>query len=119
MRRPSWRFRSIPAMPIVAGIRIPREQTLQLAAMLARAGFDRTSRVLLDAITNGHEFVALATDDREALLAVLDHPAKDELLALREVLFDELNWRRGYGRGPMRDTRSPYGRRPSRQAEGA
>ena len=109
----------MPAMPVVAGIRVPREHALELAAMLTRAGFDRTSRLLLDAITNGHEFVALATDDREAILAVLGHPAKDELLALREVLFDELNWRRGYGRGPMRDTRSPYGRQPSRQAEGA
>jgi len=106
-------------MPIVAGIRIPREHTLQLAAMLTRAGFDRTSRVLLDAITNGHEFVALATEDREAILAVLDHPANDELRALRTALFDELNWRREYGRGPMRDTLSPYARRASRQAEGA
>ena len=94
-------------MPIVAGIRIPREQALHLAAMLTRAGFDRTSRVLLDAVTNGHEFVALATDDREAILAVLAHPPTDELVELRTVLFDELNWQRGFGRSP-RAHRSPY-----------
>ena len=94
-------------MPIVAGIRIPREQTLHLAAMLTRAGFDRTARLLLDAITNGQEFIALATDDREATLAVLDHPQTDELVELRTALFAELNWQRGFGRTP-RSQRSPY-----------
>jgi hypothetical protein len=82
-------------MPIVAGIRIPREQTLHLGALLARAGFDRTSRILLDAVTVGQEFIALAEDDREAILAVLDRPQTDELVELRTSLFDELNWRRG------------------------
>ena len=82
-------------MPIVAGVRVPRAQTLQLAALLTRAGFDRTSRILLDAVTNGHEFVALATDDREAMLAVLDHPPSEILVELRTVLFADLNWRRG------------------------
>jgi len=95
-------------MPIVAGTRLPRDQTLQLAAMLTRAGFDRTARVLLDAVTNGHEFVALATDDREALLAVLAHPKTDELVALRTVLFDELNWQRGLIGGTPRPRRAPY-----------
>lgn len=95
-------------MPIVAGIRVPREQTLHLAAMLTRSGFDHTSRVLLGGITNGHEFVALATDDREAILAVLDHPQTDELVELRTVLFDELNWRRGLIGGVRRPQRSLY-----------
>ena len=94
-------------MPIVAGIRVPREQTLQLAASLTRAGFDRSSRLLLDAITNGQEFIALATDDREAILAVLDHPQTDELVELRTALFAELDWQRGFGRTP-RAQRSPY-----------
>jgi hypothetical protein len=95
-------------MPIVAGIRVPREQTLHLAALLARGGFDRTCRILLDAITNGQEFVALATDDREAILAVLDRPQTDELVELRTALFDELNWRRGMIDGVRRPQRSPY-----------
>jgi hypothetical protein len=82
-------------MPIVAGVRIPREQTLHLGALLARAGFDRTSRILLDAVTVGQEFIALATADREAILAVLDHATTDELVKLRTFLFAELNWRRG------------------------
>jgi uncharacterized protein (DUF1778 family) len=105
-------------MPIVAGIRTSREQTLELAAKLARDGSDRTARVLLDAITQGHEFVALTVDDREAILAVLDHPPEG-LVDLRTALFAELNWRRGLARGPRRDTRSPYVRRSARQAEGA
>ena len=95
-------------MPILAGVRIPREQTLELAALLARAGFDRTSRTLLDATTRGYEFVALGLDDREAVLAVLDHPPTEELIELRTVLFDELNWRRGVFSGVRPRSRSPF-----------
>jgi hypothetical protein len=94
-------------VPIVAGVRVPREQTLQLAALLTRAGFDRTSRILLDAVTNGHEFVALSTDDREAMLAVLNHPPNEILVELRTVLFSELNWRRGLIGGARRP-QTPY-----------
>jgi len=94
-------------MPIVAGVRVPRAQTLQLAALLTRAGFDRTSRILLDAVTNGHEFVALSTDDREAMLAVLDHPPSEILVELRTVLFADLNWRRGLVGGARRP-QTPY-----------
>ena len=53
-------------MPIIAGVRVPREPTLELAAMLTRDGSDRTARLLLEAITHDREFVALTTDDREA-----------------------------------------------------
>lgn len=81
-------------MPVIGGVRLPREQTLELAAMLTRNGSDHVARVLLDAITNRHEFVPLTWDDREAILAVLDHPP-DELVALREAIFADLNWRRG------------------------
>jgi hypothetical protein len=95
-------------MPILAGVRIPREQTLELAALLARAGFDRSSRTLLDATTRGYEFVALGLDDREAVLAVLDHPPTEELIELRTVLFDELNWRRGVLSGVRPRSRSPF-----------
>lgn len=84
-------------MPIVAGTRLSREQTLELAARLSRDGFDRTERMLLEALTSGQEFIALSDDDREAMLAVLEHPPAD-LTELRSVLFADLNWRRGYGR---------------------
>jgi hypothetical protein len=95
-------------MPIVAGVRVPREQTLHLGALLARAGFDRTSRILLDGLTAGHEFVALATGDREAILAVLDHPTTDELVELRTALFAELNWQRGLVGAVRPSRRSPF-----------
>ena len=96
-------------MPILAGIRISRERTLELAAMLTRDGSDHTARVLLKAITEGHELVALTMGDREAILAVLDRPP-DELVDLRTALFAELNWRRGMVRGAQRFRRSPYAR---------
>ena len=105
-------------MPIVAGTRISREQTLELAAALVREGADRTARVLVDAITLARDFVALTTDDREAILAVLKHP-RDELVDLRTALFAELNWRRGITRNHEPQSRSPYMRRTSRQAERA
>jgi hypothetical protein len=98
-------------VPIVAGVRLSREPTLAVAAMLSRDGFDHTARVLLEAITAGHEFVALTTDDREAILAVLDRPP-EALVELRSALFAELNWRRGLNGGaPPR--RSPYAQRTS------
>ncbi len=105
-------------MPIVAGTRISREQTLDLAASLAWEGSDRTARVLVDAITLARDFVALTADDREAILAVLKHP-RDELVDLRTALFAELNWRRGITRNQEPQSRSPYMRRTSRQAERA
>ena len=81
-------------MPIVGGVRIPREQTLELAAMLTRDGADHVARVLLDAVTNRQEFVSLAWEDREAILRVLSRPPR-ELVPLREALFSDLSWRRG------------------------
>jgi hypothetical protein len=81
-------------VPVVGGVRLPREQTLELAAMLTRDGADHAARVLLDAVTDRREFVSLTWDDREAILRVLDRPP-DELVALREALFADLNWRRG------------------------
>ena len=80
-------------MPILAGVRVTREQTLELAAMLTRDGSDHTARLLLEATTHNLELVALSPEDREAILAVLDHPS-DELVELRRTLFDELAWRR-------------------------
>jgi hypothetical protein len=103
-------------MPIVAGIRLSRQQTLELAATLVRNGSDRTARLLLDAVTLHSDFVALSTEDREAILSVLDHP-QDELVDLRTTLFAELNWRRGIARVPEPRSRSPYVRQPSGHVE--
>ena len=85
-------------MVIIAGIRIRREHALELVSMLTGAGFDRTARLLLRAITNGEEFVALTVVDRECILGVLDDPPI-ALSELRGALFGELNWRRS-GVGP-------------------
>jgi hypothetical protein len=103
-------------MPIVAGTRLSRQQTLELAAALARDGSDRTARLLLDAITLHSDFVALSIEDREAILSVLDRP-QGELVDVRTTLFAELNWRRGMARVQEPRSRSPYGRQPSGRAE--
>ena len=80
-------------MLIVAGIRMSRGEVLALASMLRHDGFDRTERLLLVALTNGQEFVALTADDKEcALAALVRRPT--ELVELRGALFDELNWQR-------------------------
>jgi hypothetical protein len=80
-------------MLIVAGIRMSRGEVLALASMLRHDGFDRTERLLLAALTNGQEFVALTADDKEcALAALVRRPTK--LVELRGALFDELNWQR-------------------------
>ena len=80
-------------MPILAGRRISPEATLGLAEMLKRHASDSTARLLLDAVTSGEEFVTLSTDDRLAILAVLQRPP-DELKELRVVLYYEVMWRR-------------------------
>ena len=88
-------------MPILAGVRVSREQTLELAAMLTRDGSDHTARVLLEATTLSQEFIALSTDDREAVLAVLDRPTGD-LVELRSVLYDFTGGRSGMLRSHKR-----------------
>ncbi len=97
-------------MPVVGGVRITREATLELVAMLTSDGSDRTARLLLKAITHRQEFVALSFDEREAILDVLDHPP-EELVDLRSSLFAELNWRRSTNRSARRSGRFPYAAR--------
>jgi hypothetical protein len=80
-------------MPIVAGIRLTRDEALALGSILTKGGADRAARLVLRAVTEGQEFVALTTDDKEAVLAALTHrPAA--LVELRRALFDEVNWQR-------------------------
>ena len=83
----------------LAGVRIRREHALDLARRLTRVGSDSTARLLLDAVTHGHDVVALSGDDRERILAVLDEPPQG-LVELRGALFDELNWQRSATAGP-------------------
>jgi hypothetical protein len=80
-------------MPIVAGIRLTREQALELCSILTREGADRPARLLLQAVTNGQEFVALTPDDKEDVVAALTR-RPTILVEVRRALFDELNWQR-------------------------
>jgi hypothetical protein len=89
---------------IVAGVGLPREQVLALASMLWRDDSTRTARLLLEALTKRQQFVALTLDDRERILAVLDHPPEG-LTELRTRLFDELNWQRRGLEPPVRSRR--------------
>ena len=90
-------------MPIVAGIRLSREEALELGGILTREGSDRPSRLLLRALTSGQDFVALTTDDKEEIVAALDR-RPTILVELRRALFDELNWQRR-GLAPPRRAR--------------
>jgi hypothetical protein len=94
-------------MLVVAGTLLRREHVLELAGLLRHDGSDRTARILLRALTNGEDFVALTTNDRERILAVLERPPPG-LTELRGVLFDELNWRQA--RPPARLHGSPFAR---------
>jgi len=80
-------------MPIVAGIRLTRDEALALASLLTRDGADRAARLVLRAVTDGQQFVALTTDDKEDVLAALTR-RPTALVELRRALFDELNWQR-------------------------
>jgi hypothetical protein len=82
-------------MPIVVGGRGHRRELLSPGHSLPPPRSSGPASALLDAVTVGQEFIAVAADDREAILAVLDHATTDELVELRTSLFAELNWRRG------------------------
>ena len=90
-------------MPIVAGIRLSREQSLELGSILTREGSARPARLLLRAVTSGQEFVAFTTDDKEEIVAALDR-RPTTLVEVRRALFDELNWQRA-GLAPPRRAR--------------
>ena len=84
---------SRPEMPIVAGIRLSRDDTLALGSMLTRDGSDPTARILLRAVTNAEEFIALTRDEKEEIVASLTR-RPTALVEVRGALFDELNWQR-------------------------
>ena len=90
-------------MPIVAGIRLTRDEALELGSICTRDGADRPARLLLRAVTNGQEFVAFTTDDKEDMVAALTR-RPTILVDVRRALFDELNWQRK-GLSPPRRAR--------------
>lgn len=90
-------------MPIVAGIRLTREDALELCSVLTRGGADRPARLLLRAVTTGQEFVALTVDDKEDMVAALTQ-RPTILVEVRRALFDDLNWQRE-GLSPPRRAR--------------
>ena len=101
-------------MPIVAGIRLSREEALELGGILTREGSDRPARLLLRAVTSGQDFVALTTDDKEEIVAALDR-RPTILVEVRRALFDELNWQRE-GLAPPRACARDRVRRVSERA---
>jgi hypothetical protein len=80
-------------MPIVAGMRLTREEALELGGILTRDGYDRPARLILRAVTTGQEFVALTVDDKEDVVAALTR-RPTALVDIRRALFGELNWQR-------------------------
>ena len=56
---------SLAAMPMLAGIPVKNESTLDLAELLADAGHDQTAAVLVLAIEHERRLVALTISDRE------------------------------------------------------
>ena len=100
-------------MPIVAGIRLSREEALELGSILTREGSDRPARLLLRALTSGQDFVALTTDDKEEIVAALDR-RPTTLVEVRRALFDELNWQRAGSRTAASCARDRVRRVPER-----
>jgi hypothetical protein len=80
----------------LAGISVRDEDVLELARLLHDAGFDDTAEALIVALEAEQELVALLIQDREAILATLIDPPPG-LVALRDLLFTEYEWRRREG----------------------
>jgi hypothetical protein len=75
-------------MPLLAGIPISDERTLELAVLLDSADHHQTSESLVAALEAELFAVPLTIPDREAILTVLDDPPSD-LAKLRGVLLHE------------------------------
>jgi hypothetical protein len=78
---------------MLAGIPVPDQLVLVLAARLREASINTTAQVLEDAWDAEHALVGLTISDREAILRVLDD-CPDGLDELRAVLVQEHVWRR-------------------------
>jgi hypothetical protein len=72
-------------MRVVAGVPISDELTLELADLLRGAGDKTVARMLETAMEQDRTVVPLTIEERDSVLATLDHPP-DGLLELRRVL---------------------------------
>jgi hypothetical protein len=79
----------------LAGVEVRDEQLLDLARQVRRAGFEITAAKLERAWAGEDQTLALETDDREALLRVLDH--NPGLAVLQSVLLQEHERKLGGG----------------------
>jgi hypothetical protein len=86
------------ASMMLAGIRVPDEDVLQLALLLRAARFAETAERLEDAYDLETKILALTIAEREQIIRALDDPP-DGLAELRGVLLREHEWRVREGLG--------------------
>jgi hypothetical protein len=79
----------------LAGVQVRDDQLLDLAREVRKAGFESTAAKLERAWASEDPTLALETDDREALLRVLDQ--KPGLAVLQSVLLQEHERKLGGG----------------------
>ena len=82
-------------MTFLAGVEVRDDQLLGLARQVRKAGFESTAAKLENAWAKEDQTLALETDDREALLRVLDHNPR--LAVLQSVLLQEHERKLGGG----------------------
>ena len=82
-------------MTFLAGVEVRDNQLLDLARQVRKAGFESTAAKLERAWAEEDQTLALETDDREALLRVLDH--YPGLAVLQSVLLQEHERKLGGG----------------------
>ena len=82
-------------MTFLAGVEVRDDELLDLAREVRKAGFENTAAKLEGAWAQEDQTLALETDDREALLRVLDH--KPGLAVLQSVLLQEHERKLGGG----------------------
>ena len=82
-------------MTFLAGVDVRDDQLLDLATRVRKAGFENTATKIEHAWAEEAKMLALETDDRDALLRVLDD--KPELAVLQSVLLQEHERKMGGG----------------------
>ena len=82
-------------MTFLAGVEVRDNQLLDLARQVRKAGYENTAAKLERAWAEEDQTLALETDDREALLRVLDH--YPGLAVLQAVLLQEHERKLGGG----------------------
>ena len=74
---------------MLAGLRVPDRDVLELARMLRDAELDAPAETLVRAYDNEVVVLALTIADREAILRALDDAGSEALAELRAVLLRE------------------------------